>query len=95
VTQTRSEIEHKANHNAYSLAFPVPENGFDGMTLREYIAAHALHGLIAGRVYDDAGGAESAAIEAVLYADALILALTKTPFGQSSPIPQSAPSGDI
>lgn len=59
---------------AFHPAFPAEGKGKEGMTLRDYFAAMALQGLLAGR--PDAGiDGKYAVTEAVNYADLLLAEL--------------------
>lgn len=61
-------------------AFPVPglhaDESFNGMSLRDYFAAEAVQGIVAGRFYNP-GQAEQIAKDAMAIADALIAAREK------------------
>jgi hypothetical protein len=72
-----------ARHNARTKAHPIADNASEGMTLREYFAAAALQGLLSDRGAVDQREVAMAAYEAVMCADALLLALEQTPFGVS------------
>jgi hypothetical protein len=63
--------------NPNNCAFPTGSEGDPGLTIREYFAAVAMQGLIAGgmSIYNQEGGANLS----VLWADALIKELNSTP----------------
>ncbi len=71
MTGEDAKLETTARFNSTHGAFPSPVS--PGLTKREYFAAAALKGLMAFDWQD----ADAAATEAVMYADALLLALAR------------------
>ena len=67
-------------------AFPAPAGGPPGMTLRDFFAAHAAGGILAGLVGDDAVKLrpEAPAAMAFWVADALLAARAAPPAGEET-----------
>lgn len=66
-------------------AFPNPGTAWMGMALRDYLAVHALTGVIAAHTSDVAcPAAKDAARMAYSYADAMLLARLSPPAGSSA-----------
>ena len=62
-----------SNTNTGGPAFPSPYDDDEGMTLRDYFAAKAMHGMISANI-DVNGAREDLAREAYKKADAMIKA---------------------
>jgi hypothetical protein len=77
---TEDEIKERAAENGKTRAFPC--DNFDGMTMREWLAALALQGILANQ---ESYGPRSLntpkqrAVAAVQHADALLIELERKP----------------
>lgn len=69
-----AELRKAAKLNGNSAAFPVADDQFAGMTLREWYAGMAMQGLVKSYNFE---GPEEPADLSVQYADALLLALAR------------------